>query len=187
MKRLLAIAIASVLLLSACGQNESIPFSDLMSREIKVVCAEDRIGYQDIEAYMQRQKELVEAGELACVLVRMQPLERIQYMVFRTDDGHCYLDGYTTTWVKILEVYEQIGEAELAPGEKISFRQEYYLQPQTEEDMEEMFLSLGGSIEEDSQGNRIGRIEAYRDLPIDPDIAMVMKGLFERAKAAEGR
>ena len=27
MKRLLAIAIASVLLLSACGQNESIPFS----------------------------------------------------------------------------------------------------------------------------------------------------------------
>jgi hypothetical protein len=50
-----------------------------------------------------------------------------------------------------------------------------------------MFLSLGGSIEEDSQGNRIGRIEVYRDLPIDPDIAMVMKGLFERAKAAEGR
>ena len=43
MKRLLAIAIASVLLLSACGQNESIPFSDLMSREIKVVCAEDRV------------------------------------------------------------------------------------------------------------------------------------------------
>lgn len=246
MKRLLAIAIASVLLLSACGQNESIPFSDLMSREIKVVCAEDRIGYQDFEAYMQRQKELVEAGELACVLVRMQPLERIQYMVFRTDDGHCYLDGYTTTWVKILEVYEQIGEAELAPGEKISFRQEYYLQPQTEEDVEEMFLSLGGRIEEDARGNRIGRIEdgayeffpsdgtaydlmihpntipldenreyyayiclqegkaslaevvptetydlhsieVYRDLPIDPDIAMVMKGLFERAKAAEGR
>lgn len=246
MKRLLAIAIASVLLLSACGRNESIPFSDLMSREIKVVCAEDRIGYPDFEAYMQRQKELVEAGELACVLVRMQPLERIQYMVFRTDDGHCYLDGYTTTWVKILEVYEQIGEAELAPGEKISFRQEYYLQPQTEEDVEEMFLSLGGSIEEDSQGNRIGiiedgayeffpspgtaydlmlypntipldenreyyayiwlhegeaslaevvptetydlhSIEVYRDLPIDPDIAMVMKGLFERAKAAEGK
>lgn len=233
-------------LLSAYGQNESIPFSDLMSREIKVVCAEDRIGYPDFEAYMQRQKELVEAGELACVLVRMQPLERIQYMVFRTDDGHCYLDGYTTTWVKILEVYEQIGEAELAPGEKISFRQEYYLQPQTEEDVEEMFLSLGGSIEEDSQGNRIGiiedgayeffpspgtaydlmlypntipldenreyyayiwlregeaslaevvptetydlhSIEEYRDLPIDPDIAMVMKGLFERAKAAEGK
>jgi hypothetical protein len=235
-------------LLSACGQNESIPFSDLMSAEIKITAAEDRIGYQDFEAYMQRQKELVEAGELACVLVRMQPLERIQYMVFRTYGGHCYLDGYTTTWVKILEVYEQIGEAELAPGEKISFRQEYYLQPQTEEDMEEMFLSLGGSIEEDSQGNRIGiiedgayeffpspgtaydlmlypntipldenreyyayiwiwlregeaslaevvptetydlhSIEEYRDLPIDPDIAMVMKGLFERAKAAEGR
>jgi hypothetical protein len=53
--------------------------------------------------------------------------------------------------------------------------------------VKEMFLSLGGSIEEDSQGNRIGRIEVYRDLPIDPDIAMVMKGLFERAKSAEGR
>ena len=246
MKRLLAIAIASVLLLSACGQNESIPFSDLMSREIKVVCAEDRIGYKDFEAYLQVLKDSVELAECAWVLVRMQPLERMQYMVFRTDDGHCYLDGYTTTWVKILEVYEQIGEAELTPGEKISFRQEYYLQPQTEEDMEEMFLSLGGSIEEDSQGNRIGiiedgayeffpspgtaydlmihpntipldenreyyayiclqegkaslaevvltetydlhSIEEYRDLPIDPDIAMVMKGLFERAKAAEGR
>ncbi|MBQ9793382.1 MAG: hypothetical protein IJW34_00430 [Clostridia bacterium] len=244
MKRLLAIAIASVLLLSACGRNESIPFSDLMSREIKVVCAEDRIGYKDFEAYLQVLKDSVELAECSWVLVRMQPLERMQYMVFRTDDSHLYMEGYTTTWVKILEVYEQIGEAEITPGEKISFRQEYYLQPQTEEDMEEMFLSLGGRIEEDARGIRIGRIEdgayeffpsegtaydlmiypntipldenreyyayiclqegkaslskvvptetydlhsieEYRDLPLDSDIEMVMKEMFERAKAAE--
>ncbi len=244
MKKMLIFVLASLLLLASCGQNQGVTFSDLMNAEIKITAPDDRIVYKDFEDYLNLQQSFVETSKGTCVLVRLRPLERMQFMEMRTEsNGERFLTGYTTTWVKILEVYEQIGEAELATGEKISFRQEYFLQPQTEEGFEEMVLSLGGKVEVEADGNRrasmedgvyeffpaegmeydlmlapntipldenreyyayiwlldgkaslsevvtvethdLHTIEAYRDLPLDPDIQMVMKGLFDRAEAA---
>ncbi len=244
MKKTIIVLLASLLLLSSCGQNQGVTFSDLMNAEIKTTALEDRIVYKDFEEYLSAQQGFVEDAKGTCVLVRLRPLERMQFMEMRTEsNGQRFLTGYTTTWVEILEVYEQAGEAELVTGEKISFRQEYYLQPQTEEGFEEMIRSLGGKIEVEADGNRrasiedgvyeffpdeetkydlmlapntipldenreyyayiwlldgkaslskvvtvethdLHTIEAYRDLPLDPDIQMVMKGLFERAEAA---
>ncbi len=244
MKKMIFMILVSLLLLSSCGKNESIPFSTLMSAEMKTTAMEDRIGYKDFEDYLSDLQNFVETQGGAVVLVRLQPLERTQYMELETkSNGDRFLTGYTTTWVKILEVYEQVGEAELEAGDKISFRQNYYLQPRTEEGLEEMIRSFGGKIEVDADGNRrasiedgtyeffpveeteyalmlnpntipldenreyyayiwlldgkaslskvvavethdLHVIEEYRNLPLDPDIQMVMKGLFERAETA---